>query len=169
LVLVLSAGSPGSSLCITAIVHNAEQLEQIVDDIDNCVLTVAVAPLFTIPISSWEDVFEQVIINNSGNNPNQTWSELTAFLGLTGNGPGEGGIVDLGELIGLPPGVLTCPVEPYCYSLAPVTCVTVGSVCSPEPPEIVPTVSEWGLIMLSLLILIIGIVSIRQSEKVIAH
>jgi len=43
------------------------------------------------------------------------------------------------------------------------TTIFQGAVCETCIPIYVPTVSEWGLIILSLITLIIGVVSIREQ------
>jgi len=168
---IIDAAPIGETVCITAVVHDTEQLNQALTDLDDCVSSGGIlVPLFILPILSWEEFYAQRTDRNGGVNPNLTLDELFAVVG-TGNGPSNGGIIDIGVLAGLPPGLIVCTLPPYCYNVMPTTCMTIGdagNLCPTVGTGDVPTVSEWGLIMLGLLTLITGLVSIRQREKAIA-
>jgi len=89
-------------------------------------------------------------------------SATTTFTMVTTEDDGNSGVAPNNGADGPAyPNTIGCPVD---IDL-PFT-VTENNVCVPS--QSIPTLGEWGLIILSLLTLIIGIVNIRQEEKVTA-
>jgi hypothetical protein len=73
------------------------------------------------------------------------WIELT-----TSGGPADGG----------PPGLVT--VEGFCYESTPGATILTGDRAS----ALIPTLGEWALISLNLLLMIFGVVALKQRGAI---
>lgn len=54
-------------------------------------------------------------------------------------------------------------IEGFCYESTPNTPISAGM----RDIELIPTLGEWGLIILNLLLMIFGVVAIKQNDKII--
>lgn len=127
---VVDAAPEGSEVCMTAIAHSPAQLDAILTDLNVCTNGLVSTLLgITPPLETFEALFNGLITANAGMNPNLTVADVEVYIGGSGGGPGMGATVDIGVLAGLPAGVLTCDVPPFCYNVLAETCVTINGAC----------------------------------------
>jgi len=130
----------GDEVCVTAITHIQTELDVIIAEIE-----AAIAPLgFSLGLPAAGNTLADVYTAIQGLTGGAT-VDLATIETLIGNG--AGGTVDLGAAIGLPPGVLTVDISPFCYNVDPPVCVTgatcgVASACTVDAGEPTPTTAD---------------------------
>jgi len=113
----VDAAAEGSEVCVGAIAHNPNQLAALFDVLDGCLggtgflyTQLGITP----PVLSLETAFQGLLNFNNGANPGFTLADVEVLLGGANGGPGTGATIDLGDLLGLGPGVIFCDVPAFC-------------------------------------------------------
>ncbi len=126
-----------STVCVQPIIHNQAELDQVIADLDACTvggIGLSLYGFLGLPTTgnSLEGIIDAIQGSAIGAGVTFTIGDIETLIGGSGGGPGAGGSVDLGDLLGLGPGVLVCDIPAFCYKIGGQVCVTSGE-CSACP------------------------------------
>ncbi len=118
----------GEEVCVTAITHTQTELDVIISEIEAAIAALGLSLGLPAAGNTLADVYGAIQALAGG-----ATVDLATIETLIANG--AGGTVDLGAALGLPAGILTVDLSPFCYNVDPAVCVT-GATCDNPVCEI---------------------------------
>ncbi len=112
----------GATVCVTAITHIQTELDVIIGEIEAAIAALGLSLGLPPNGNTLAAVYAAIQALAGG-----ATVDLATIEILIANG--AGGTVDLGAALGLPAGILTVDLSPFCYDVDPAVCVT-GATCA---------------------------------------
>ena len=130
----VDALADGDEVCVTAITHVQTELDAVIAAIEATLAGLGASLGLPATGNDLAAVFGAIQVLGGG----ATVDLATIEAIIAG---GAGGQVDLGAVIGAPPGLVVVDIPPFCYNVDPAVCVTASS-CPPPACDIAVAISN---------------------------